>query len=532
MHIEKDKVEQFVARVLKTGTPDAREISEDDGSWFCNLAEQRRRYYSNEIAVDLGVPMHIYEALHEHYQEEKNRSFQMIVNQILQAAKEPEGAKCSRLASFPEMLRLWLMKNGQRGWVYSTMGERHLAYLVESANYNEGSKRDNVSPSVRVTMHASIPGKSTTDARRSFVIEHSCISGQTVGQIMIEKGFLPESEDLNAEYEAARDHYLSLMPNNLKQHRISGVGYIEEKYHRTKEVMRGERVVLDLESAAPQRLVSMGVRDYRSPSPLPFHPVVRFFHLGKHKLSTAHALDLTLYEWRRDLGSKLVLPKHHTDLIEVLTEDGEVLREDIVEGKTGGTVILCKGPAGVGKTLTAEVYSEVTQRPLYRVHSGQLGIDPKFVETALEDSFKRATRYNAVLLIDEADVFVRSRGTDILQNAMTSVFLRMLEYWDGLLFMTTNRAMDIDDAIISRCMAVIDYQKPGRDEREALWKILSKQFDVALTDDLCAELASAFEGMAGRDIKGVLRLTKRYAERRGETYSVDLFRRMGMFRGG
>jgi hypothetical protein len=35
----------------------------------------------------------------------------------------------------------------------------------------------------------------------------------------------------------------------------------------------------------------------------------------------------------------------------------------------------------VGKTLTAEVYSEIIRRPLYRVHSGQLGLNVAAMET-------------------------------------------------------------------------------------------------------------------------------------------------------
>jgi MoxR-like ATPase len=40
----------------------------------------------------------------------------------------------------------------------------------------------------------------------------------------------------------------------------------------------------------------------------------------------------------------------------------DVLMDDIVAGKSGGTTVLCAGPPGVGKTLTAEVYSEIIRR--------------------------------------------------------------------------------------------------------------------------------------------------------------------------
>jgi len=64
------------------------------------------------------------------------------------------------------------------------------------------------------------------------------------------------------------------------------------------------------------------------------------------------------------------------------------------------------------------------------------------------------------MLIDEADVYIRKRSDDIAANAVVGIFLRVLEYFDGLLFLTTNRIDDIDEAIISRCIALIRYLAP------------------------------------------------------------------------
>ena len=112
------------------------------------------------------------------------------------------------------------------------------------------------------------------------------------------------------------------------------------------------------------------------------------------------------------------------------TDDG--VRSDIV-------IVLCAGPAGLGKTLTSEVYSEIIRRPLYRVHSGQLGLNVAEMEKALIDTLTRAQRWGAVLLIDEADVYIKRRDDNIAANAVVGLFLRVLEYFNGLLFLTTNR---------------------------------------------------------------------------------------------
>lgn len=130
-----------------------------------------------------------------------------------------------------------------------------------------------------------------------------------------------------------------------------------------------------------------------------------------------------------------------TDLIDILTAEMDVLMDDIIEGKSGGTTVLCADPAGVGKTLTAEVYSEIIKRPLYRVHSGQLGLNVTEMEIALKNTLVRAQRWGAVMLIDEADVYIKRRDDNIAANAVVGVFLRVLEYFNGLLFLTTNRAI-------------------------------------------------------------------------------------------
>ena len=60
-------------------------------------------------------------------------------------------------------------------------------------------------------------------------------------------------------------------------------------------------------------------------------------------------------------------------------------------------------------------------------------------------------------------------------NAVVGVFLRVLEYFNGLLFLTTNRVDDIDEAIVSRCIALIRYHAPDAVAR-ALIGSRSKDF--------------------------------------------------------
>ncbi|KAK3344240.1 hypothetical protein B0T25DRAFT_321666 [Lasiosphaeria hispida] len=155
---------------------------------------------------------------------------------------------------------------------------------------------------------------------------------------------------------------------------------------------------------------------------------------------------------------QLVLPLGHKKMVKSLVaqhfrdkESKEGQQVDIVSGKGKGLIILLHGAPGVGKTTTAEGVAEKFEKPLYQITCGDLGTTAPEVEKALETSFSLASRWGCVLLLDEADVFLATRSkVDFHRNGLVSVFLRVLEYYTGVLFLTTNRIGDFDEAFASR----------------------------------------------------------------------------------
>ncbi|KAI2620662.1 P-loop containing nucleoside triphosphate hydrolase protein [Hypomontagnella submonticulosa] len=145
--------------------------------------------------------------------------------------------------------------------------------------------------------------------------------------------------------------------------------------------------------------------------------------------------------------------------------------DDIVPGKGKGLVILLYGPPGVGKTSTAETIAVATRKPLFSIGVADVGTKARHVESNLSKIFALATSWQAILLIDEADVFLESRGrgaaatTD--RNGLVSVFLRVLEYYQGIMFLTTNQIAQFDVAIPSRIHVSIKYEslKPAQMEK-------------------------------------------------------------------
>lgn len=72
--------------------------------------------------------------------------------------------------------------------------------------------------------------------------------------------------------------------------------------------------------------------------------------------------------------------------------------------------------------------------------AGELGTDSRFLEVELQKILDVCHAWGAILLLDEADVFLEKRNIhDIHRNALVSIFLRQLEYFQGILFLTTNR---------------------------------------------------------------------------------------------
>ncbi|KAJ4184113.1 hypothetical protein NW767_013337 [Fusarium falciforme] len=126
---------------------------------------------------------------------------------------------------------------------------------------------------------------------------------------------------------------------------------------------------------------------------------------------------------------------------------------DVVQGKGKGLVILLHGAPGVGKTATAEAVAIENSKPLFPITCGDLGFSPSAVDKSLRDTFRYAHLWDCVLLLDEADVFLTQRDRssgNLERNALVGVFLRVLEYYSGILFLTTNRVGALDEAFRSR----------------------------------------------------------------------------------
>ncbi|TAL44969.1 MAG: AAA family ATPase [Methylovulum sp.] len=511
--------------------------------------------------------------LHELYRSSGAQS-QAALLATLQTALHDGGRRydAEQLELLLPAVTRYLVDDAERGWLFhaDAKGRTH-AYLITRIDYTPPGEEE--AGRILIELKANSKGKIAVE---TLMIRTKDISGKTIAEIFATKNFLRETSELIALYDEAAARYFDWRGRYGEQ--FSGRGtaiYAEDPTasHRSSDWTRKDTVVLSSAGGACRlvndeniisdralaldasgdilgkylRKAGNSIRyDSKTESAmeatkagipkgvfteLPVHGYMLMFHLELHHHVWAHVDDVEPYQYQPELKQKLVLPPEQTDLIDILTAEMDMLMDDIVAGKSGGTTVLCAGPAGVGKTLTAEVYSEIIKRPLYRVHSGQLGLNVAEMEKVLKDTLIRAQRWGAVMLIDEADVYIKRRNDNLASNAVVGVFLRVLEYFNGLLFLTTNRVDDIDEAIISRCIAMIKYHNPNSADRRKIWRVMTEQFALPLDQALIEQLAELFPTATGRDIKGLTKLVAKFCQQKQLEPGLEVFKRCSVFRG-
>ncbi|KAF9487583.1 P-loop containing nucleoside triphosphate hydrolase protein [Pleurotus eryngii] len=224
-------------------------------------------------------------------------------------------------------------------------------------------------------------------------------------------------------------------------------------------------------------------------------------------------------DWALDAFANLVLPQGRKTLLQSLVEahHRELGFDDFIKGKGHGLVINLFGPPGVGKTFSAEATSEHVKRPLYIVGGGDLGTKAADLDAALERIFDVATAWKAIVLIDEADVFLEQRSLhDLERNAMVAVFLRHVEYYRGILFLTTNRVKAFDEAFLSRIHVALHFRELSFESKKQVWQAFIAK--AGAKDDITAEEIGelAKKNVNGRQIKNAARTAQSLAIARNE----------------
>ena len=192
---------------------------------------------------------------------------------------------------------------------------------------------------------------------------------------------------------------------------------------------------------------------------------------------------------------------------------------------------LLSGPPGTGKTLLAEAVADKTRRPLYYLQAEELGTNASLLGAKIKKVFEMATEWNAVILLDEADVFMAQRSpADVVRNELVSIFLRELEYFQGITFLTTNLFETIDKAFRSRVNIHLIFNPLSFSSRVKLWtKFLSRvpPATEVSTGELSTQLSEAeirrlaMWELNGREIKNAIKTVRTWCLCKGYQLSLQ-----------
>jgi hypothetical protein len=238
-----------------------------------------------------------------------------------------------------------------------------------------------------------------------------------------------------------------------------------------------------------------------------FYPYLCGYSLNNKRWGEIDIDCLTDIKFDSKAFDYLVLDEEIKKLMKALVLNVNTSFSDVITGKSGGCIFLLHGPPGVGKTLSCEAISELLQKPLYSITVGELGTNPDDLEKRLGRILEIANSWEAIILLDEADIFMEKRSTnDVHRNAMVSVFLRLLERHQGVMFLTTNRMEHMDEAFRSRISAVVEYKALDKSKRHKVWNNLLNAASIKLSDEVINKLCDV--EMNGRQIKNVIRMSQ------------------------
>ncbi|KAK6527284.1 hypothetical protein TWF281_010472 [Arthrobotrys megalospora] len=241
---------------------------------------------------------------------------------------------------------------------------------------------------------------------------------------------------------------------------------------------------------------------------LVFPPTIYGFHVQEKKWFNLKVDNIVDVVWNKTAFDSLVVDES-TKLLIVALVSNKISADagtDLMSNKGNGLIILLHGAPGTGKTLTAGNVAEYAEKPLYRVTTGDVGTDPIAVEGYLQSVLYLGKRWGCVVLLDEADVFLEERTlSDLTRNALVSVFLRVLEYYDGILILTSNRVGTFDSAFKSRIQLAIHYDNLTHPQRIKIWQSFIRRLEDVASDDIDIDQLSLdknIKKLAKHDLNG------------------------------
>lgn len=226
---------------------------------------------------------------------------------------------------------------------------------------------------------------------------------------------------------------------------------------------------------------------------------------------------------------------------EATRNDGDSLQSKNQKPEDG-FIILLHGAPGTGKTETVIAIAEALGIPLLPLTATNEN-SAKEVKYSLTSSFAFARKWKAILLLDDADIFLQTRSSgDMTQNSIITTFKNALEaYTAGIVVLTTNRVGTFDEAFRSRIHLSLYYAPLTVSTQVRVWKnMLSKIEDLGTyaRDEILGAVEEGFGGdksvskkMNGWEINDTIKTARQFDLRKGRPLAGNVLRRLCMRRG-
>ena len=231
--------------------------------------------------------------------------------------------------------------------------------------------------------------------------------------------------------------------------------------------------------------------------------------------------DKALGNTSAERGARRVVTNYDLGLVNTESRFEVPKIVEALRRKTYGTLCFY-GPPGTGKTALAEHIAHALQRPLMIRQASD--IMSKYVgetEQNMAKMFDEAQTENAVLLLDEADSFLRSRRMAERNYEVSEVneMLQGMERFSGVFICTTNLFQDLDEAALRRFTFKIQFKPLTAVQRERMFVAEALGGDAALLTDEQRSRLSQLGSLAPGDFASV----KRQCDVLGESFEPDEF---------
>lgn len=221
---------------------------------------------------------------------------------------------------------------------------------------------------------------------------------------------------------------------------------------------------------------------------------------------TRDDLPLISLEEPRLSFQDLVLPESVVEVIESLVEEFRQRSAMRAHGVSPRSSLLFVGPAGSGKSASAEAMAGQLGLPIARVQLATI-VSSYLGETArnLEQIFSFLEVGSWVLVFDEFDMLGRERSDRADHGELRRVVAAMLQVVDdhkadSLFIATSNHPTLLDSAVWRRFDEIIEFESPDESARSEILelKLRSVHYDFDLSD-----AAKKLEGFSAAEVEAV-----------------------------